>query len=293
MKKLFSLILTLALGCALLASCGTPASESLAQSSPANDTPASSASAQPVTDAVTGTLSLGGSTSVEKVVQAMMEAYMAENPGVTITYAPTGSGAGIQGATDGSLDIGLSSRELKDDEKTGLTATTIALDGIAVIVNTENTVTDLSMDELAAIFKGEITDWSEVGGMAGEIVVIGRDAASGTRDGFESIVGVEEECAYAEEQASTGAVSASVQANAGAIGYVSVSAVREDIKALTIDGIAATEETVKDGSYAIQRPFMFVINDSAQNEVAAAFIEWAVSDKTVELVANAGAVPVA
>lgn len=288
MKKLFSLVLTLALSCALLASCGTPASETSAQNTPANDAPT-----QPAADAVTGTLSLGGSTSVEKVVQAMMEAYMAETPGVTITYAPTGSGAGIQGAANGSLDIGLSSRELKDDEKNGLTATTFALDGIAVIVNTENAVTDLSMDELAAIFKGEITDWSEVGGTTGEIVVIGRDAASGTRDGFESIVGVEEECAYAEEQASTGAVSASVQANAGAIGYVSVSAVSEDIKALTIDGIAATEEAVKDGSYAIQRPFVFVTSDSAQSEVAAAFIKWAVSDKTVELVANAGAVAVA
>ncbi|MHB1154937.1 MAG: phosphate ABC transporter substrate-binding protein [Eubacteriales bacterium] len=246
-----------------------------------------------VADKLSGKLSLGGSTSVEKVIQSMMEAFMSEFNDVSMTYAPTGSSTGIQGATEGSLDIGLSSRGLKDEEKTVLDEIVFAIDGIAIIVNNENTITDLDLATLALIAKGEIKNWSEVGGGDMEIVMIGRDAASGTRDGFESIVGVKEACVYAEEQASTGAVIASVQSNTGAIGYVSLSSVDEKTKALTVEGIEPSEATVKDGSYKIQRPFVFAVKVDSDSSLADTFIKWAVSSATTEIVRNAGAVPVA
>ncbi|NCC06820.1 MAG: phosphate ABC transporter substrate-binding protein [Clostridia bacterium] len=288
MKKVSAIVLALTMCIAALTGCGA------ASSSASASTSTQTATLSQAAETLSGTLTLGGSTSVEKVVQAMMEAYMAENQGVTITYAPTGSSTGIQGATDGSLDIGLSSRGLKDDEKSaGLTETTFALDGIAVIVNPENTLADINLETLAKIFKGEITNWNEIGGTDSEIVVIGRDAASGTRDGFESIVGVKEECVYAEEQASTGAVTASVQSNAGAIGYISLASVNSNVKVLTVDGVEPTEATVKDGTYAIQRPFVFATKTGAESDLAKAFIDWAVSSKTTDIVANAGAVPVA
>lgn len=290
MKKVLAIILSMVLSLTLLAACG--GNESTSSSGSSSESQSSSSSDDQVA-ALSGTLTLGGSTSVEKVIQSMMEAYMAENPDVTITYAPTGSGAGIEGAGNGSLDIGLSSRALKDEEKSSLTETTFALDGIAIVVNNANTVEDLDMETLAKIYTGEITNWSEVGGPDSAIVVVGRDAASGTRDGFESIVGVKESCVYAEEQASTGAVLTSVQSNEGAIGYVSLASVSENVKTLTIDGVAPSEETVKDGSYQIQRPFVFVTPADGSNELVKAFIDWAVSSATTELVANAGAVPVA
>lgn len=288
MKKAIALLCALVVCLGALAGCGSAASTAVSAAA----TPVSSTTeAQDAAPA--GTLTLGGSTSVEKVIQAMMEAYMAEYPEVSITYAPTGSSTGIQGAADGSLDIGLSSRGLKEEEKSGLTETTFALDGIAVVVNTENTVEDMSMETLAKIYTGEITNWSEVGGSDAAIVVVGRDAASGTRDGFESIVGVKDACVYAEEQASTGAVLASVQSNAGAIGYVSLASVSSDVKVLPVDGVAPSEESVKDGSYTLQRPFVFVTKDGEESELAANFLTWAVSSATTELVSNAGAVPVA
>lgn len=286
MKKTIAVILALVLCTAMFAACGSTSSSTAAVAS-------SEASTSTTTAALSGKLALGGSTSVEKVVQAMMEAFMAENPDVSITYAPTGSSTGIQGAGDGTLDIGLSSRGLKDEEKATLTETMFALDGIAIIVNTENGVQGMDLETLAKIAKGEITNWKDVGGEDAEIVMIGRDAASGTRDGFESIVGVKEECVYAEEQASTGAVVASVQANKGAIGYVSLSSVSDAVKAITIDGVAPSEETVKDGTYKIQRPFVFATLTDGASELAKAFMSWAVSSATTELVANAGAVPVA
>ncbi len=239
-----------------------------------------------------GTIATGGSTSVEAVIQSMMEVYMEENPGVTITYAPTGSSTGVQGAADATLDIGLSSRGLKDEEKATLTETVFALDGIAIIVNGSNTVADLDMASLASIYKGEITNWSEVGGSDAEIVVIGRDSASGTRDGFESIVEVEDVCVYDEEQASGGGVKASVQSIEGAIGYVSISSVSDEVNVVSIDGVAPSEEAVKDGSYQIQRPFVFATLTGEENETVAAFMEWALSEATVELVRDAGAVPI-
>ncbi len=242
-------------------------------------------------DQAGGTISTGGSTSVEAVIQSMMEVYMEESSGVSITYAPTGSSTGVQGATEGTLDIGLSSRGLKDEEKAVLTETVFALDGIAIIVNSANTVADLDMATLASIYKGEITNWSEVGGSDSEIVVIGRDSASGTRDGFESIVDVEDMCAYDEEQASGGGVKASVQSIEGAIGYVSISSVSEEVNVVSIDGVAPSEEAVKDGSYQIQRPFVFATLTGEENETVAAFMEWALSEATTELIRDAGAVP--
>ncbi len=238
-------------------------------------------------------IATGGSTSVESVVQTFIEVYMEENEGVTITYSPTGSSTGVAGAEDGSLDIGLSSRGLKDEEKTNLTETVFALDSIAIIVNPANTVADLSLDTLAQIYKGEITNWSEVGGNDAEIVVIGRDSASGTRDGFESVVGVKDECAYDEEQASGGGVLASVQATEGAIGYTSLSAVSDNVNVLTIDGVTPTEDTVKDGTYKIQRPFVFATKTDGISEGAQKFMDWALSAEAAELVRSAGAIPVA
>ena len=293
MKKALTIILSMVMSLTLLAACGgnepTPSSSG-SSSEPESQ---SSSSSENQAAALSGTLTLGGSTSVENVIQSMMEAYMVENPDVTITYAPTGSGAGIEGAGNGSLDIGLSSRALKDEEKNSLTETTFALDGIAIVVNNANTVENLDMEILAKIYTGEITNWSEVGGPDSTIVVVGRDAASGTRDGFESIVEVKESCVYAEEQASTGAVLTSVQSNEGAIGYVSLASVSDNVKTLTVDGVALSEETVKDGSYQIQRPFGFITPTDGSNDLVKAFIDWAVSSATPELVANAGAVPVA
>lgn len=279
--------------------CGTSttSSSSTAESSTASSETSSAASGSSSAEsseegtALSGTISTGGSTSMEQVISALQEGFTEQNPDVTITYDPTGSGAGITGAMEGTLDIGLSSRALKDTE-TGVTGTTIALDGISIIVNSENTVTDLSLEDLAAIAKGEITNWSELGGADGEIVFIGREAGSGTRDGFESIVGVEDECVYSEELTATGAVIAKVQSNPNAIGYASLSAVDDSVKTVSIDSVLPSEETVQDGTYKIQRPFVFVTNDGKElSEAAQAFVEFAQSDAADELIVAAGAVP--
>ncbi len=280
MKKIISIILLSVVALTLFAGC---------QKEEVKPAPAPAPAPEPQKV----TLALGGSTSVEKVVQSMMEAYMAEHKHVTLTYAPTGSGTGIQGANEGTLDIGLSSRGLKDAEKANLQEIVFALDGIAVAVNKENKVKDLSLETLAKIYTGEVKNWKEVGGDDVKIVVVGRDAASGTRDGFESIVGVKEKCAYAEEQASTGAVLGSVQNNKGAIGYISLASANDTINVLTIDGVAASEAAVQDGSYKLQRPFVFAVKKDLTNEAVKAFVDWAVSPATSDMVRKAGAVPVA
>lgn len=243
--------------------------------------------------ALSGAIATGGSTSVEKVIGALSESFMELNPDVDITYDPTGSGAGITGAADGTLDLGLSSRALKDEESAqGLTATTFALDGIAIVVNAENPVSDLSLEQIKGLADGTITNWKDVGGNDAPVVLIGREAGSGTRDGFESIVGVEDVCKYEQELTSTGAVIAGVAANPNAFGYASLSSVDETIKAITVDGVAATEETVQDGTYKIQRPFIFVTKDGAeQSAQTAAFMEYATSAEVSDLIAQAGAVP--
>ena len=299
MKKLISAALAASFACVAFAGCGSSAASSSAapaSAAPAASAPAASAPAATAASAATdlsGKVTTGGSTSMEKVIGALQEAFMEQNSGVDVTYDPTGSGAGITGAQEGSLDIGLSSRALKDGE-TGVSATVIALDGIGIIVNNANTVEDLTTDQIAAIATGEVTNWKEVGGPDAEIVMIGREAGSGTRDGFESILKVSDQCKYAQELTATGAVIAAVQANENAIGYASLAALDDSVKALKVNGIDCTEETVKDGSYTVQRPFVFVTKDGAQQTPAVkAFIDFAASADAASLISNAGAVPVA
>lgn len=270
---------------AALTACGGSASSSA--STAAGSTASSTAAA------LSGNVAAGGSTSMKNVIAALTEGFAEVEPGVTVSYDPTGSGAGITGAADKTLDIGLSSRALKDDEKADVDGTTIALDGIAIIVNNASKVEDLTVDQLKQMFTGEITNWSEVGGDDGEIVLIGREAGSGTRDGFESIVDVKDSCKYAQELTATGAVISAVEANPLAIGYASLSAVGDTVKMVTVGGVECSEETVKDGSYEVQRPFVFVTNKSvALSEQAQAFFDFATSADAADLIRTAGAVPV-
>ena len=256
---------------AALSACGGAASSAAASGT-------ASSVASSVAAELSGNVATGGSTSMKNVIAALTEGFAEVQPGVTVSYDPTGSGAGITGATDQTLDIGLSSRALKDDEKNDVDGTVIALDGIAIIVNKESKVADLTVDQLKQMFTGEITNWSEVGGDDGEIVLVGREAGSGTRDGFESIVDVKDSCKYAQELTATGAVISAVEANPLAIGSASLSAVGD---------------TVKDGSYKIQRPFVFVTNKSVTlSEQAQAFFDFACSTDAADLIRTAGAVPV-
>ena len=276
---------------AALSACGGSASSATASSAAASSTAASSVAASAAGD-LSGNVATGGSTSMKNVIAALTEGFAEVQPGVTVSYDPTGSGAGITGATDKTLDIGLSSRALKADE-TGVTGTTIALDGIAIIVNKDSKVEDLTVDQLKQMFTGEITNWSEVGGDDGEIVLIGREAGSGTRDGFESIVDVKDSCKYAQELTATGAVISAVEANPLAVGYASLSAVGDTVAMVTVEGVECSEDTVKDGSYKIQRPFVFVTNKSvALSEQAQAFVDFATSKDAADLIRTAGAVPV-
>ena len=254
---------------------------------------ASSAAASTASGSLSGNVATGGSTSMKNVIAALTEGFAEVEPGVTVSYDPTGSGAGITGATDKTLDIGLSSRGLKDEEKNDVDGTVIALDGIAIIVNKASKVEDLTVDKLKQMFTGEITNWADVGGDDGEIVLIGREAGSGTRDGFESIVDVKDSCKYAQELTATGAVISAVEANPLAIGYASLSAVGDTVKMVTVGGVECSEETVKDGSYEVQRPFVFVTNKSVTlSEQAQAFFDFATSTDAADLIRTAGAVPV-
>ena len=274
---------------AALTACGGSASSAAASSTSA----AAGSTASSTAAALSGNVATGGSTSMKNVIAALTEGFAEVEPGVTVSYDPTGSGAGITGATDKTLDIGLSSRALKDDEKADVDGTTIALDGIAIIVNNASKVEDLTIDQLKQMFTGEITNWSEVGGDDGEIVLIGREAGSGTRDGFESIVDVKDSCKYAQELTATGAVISAVEANPLAIGYASLSAVGDTVKMVTVGGVECSEETVKDGSYEVQRPFVFVTNKSVTlSEQAQAFFDFATSADAADLIRTAGAVPV-
>ncbi|MCI2154591.1 MAG: phosphate ABC transporter substrate-binding protein [Solobacterium sp.] len=275
------------LAAVMLAGCGS-SSSSAAATSAAAETSAAAADAD-----LSGTVSTDGSTSMEKVIGALSEAFQEKYPNVTVTYNPTGSGSGITAVTEGNCDIGLASRNLKDEEKNGLTSTTVAIDGIAMIVNTANEVSDLSLDQIAKIYTGEITNWKDVGGADQEIVVIGREAGSGTRDGFESITGTSDKCQMDQELTSTGAVIQAVGANEAAIGYASLAAVDDTIKTLTVEGAAPSEETVLDGTYKIQRNFNMITNDSKELSPAAqAFLDFATSLEAASLIEAAGAVPV-
>ena len=274
---------------AALTACGGSASSAAASSTSA----AAGSTASSTAAALSGNVATGGSTSMKNVIAALTEGFAEVEPGVTVSYDRTGSVAGITGATDKTLDIGLSSRALKDDEKADVEGTTIALDGIAIIVNNASKVEDLTVDQLKQMFTGEITNWSEVGGDDGEIVLIGREAGSGTRDGFESIVDVKDSCKYAQELTATGAVISAVEANPLAIGYASLSAVGDTVKMVTVGGVECSEDTVKDGSYEVQRPFVFVTNKSVTlSEQAQAFFDFATSADAADLIRTAGAVPV-
>ena len=239
-----------------------------------------------------GTVSTDGSTSMEKVIGALGEAFQAANDGVTVTYNPTGSGSGITAVSEGRCDLGLSSRSLKDEEKSqGLQETVLAYDGIAIIVNPENPVTDLSLEQIAKIYTGEITNWKEVGGNDAEIVLIGREAGSGTRDGFESITGTEEACKYRQELTSTGDVITTVSQNPDAIGYASLAALKDTVKAVSVDGVTASEATVKDGTYKVQRPFVLVTKEGTElSDTAQKFFDYATSADAAEVISAAGAV---
>ena len=272
-KFILPLLATVALSAAVLAGCSGGAAE----------------------ETVEGTVTTDGSTSMEKVIGGLGEAFEEENPGVTFTYNPTGSGSGITAVTEGRCDIGLSSRDLKDEELAqGLTETVLAKDGIAIVVNPENKVDDLTVQQIADIFTGKITNWKEVGGDDAEIVLIGREAGSGTRDGFESITGTEEACQYRQELTSTGDVITTVAGNPAAIGYASLASVQDSVKAVTVGGVAPTEETIADGSYAVQRPFILVTKEGEQlSDAAQAFFDYATSEAANEIITSAGVVPAA
>ena len=282
MKKFFTLALTAVMALSLLTACGSKDNASDDNKGEEGGT----------TAALSGTVSTDGSTSMEKVINSLGESFMAANKDVKFTYNPTGSGSGIQAVTEGRCDIGLSSRALKDDEKaSGLVETVLAYDGIAIVVSPENPVSDLDVDTIAKIYTGEITNWKDVGGDDAEIVLIGREAGSGTRDGFESITGTKDACAYRQELTSTGDVINTVSKNPNAIGYASLSAVGESVKALTVGGVKATEATVKDGSYVVQRPFVLVTKEGTELSPAAqAFFDYAISPEVADIIANAGAV---
>jgi len=249
-------------------------------------------SSAPVPAKLTGTVSTDGSTSMEKVIGALGEAFEGQNDGVTFTYNPTGSGSGIQAVREGRCDIGLSSRNLKEEETaSGLTATVLAYDGIAVIVHPDNPVADLDVETIGKIYTGELTNWKDVGGGDAGIVLIGREAGSGTRDGFESITDTKDACKYRQELTSTGDVITAVSQNPDAIGYASLASVTDSVKTLTVGGVAPTEDTVKDGSYVIQRPFVLVTKaDTALSDAAQAFFDYVTSSDAAPLIAQAGAV---
>ncbi len=242
---------------------------------------------------LSGTVNTNGSTSMEKVMGSLIEAFASVQPNINVQYTGSGSGAGVTGAQEGTCDIGLASRDLKSDE-TGVKQITVAKDGIAIVVNPENPVADLTLDQIAKIFTGEITNWSEVGGNDAEIAAIGREAGSGTRDGFESITDTKDACVYQNELTSTGEVIANVASNPNAIGYASLSAVDDTVKAITVEGVAPSEATVLDGTYKIQRNFNFILNESTPlSDAAQAFVDFATSKEAADLITGAGAVPVA
>ena len=287
MKRIVSIALCLILALSL-AACGQTAAPAATTAPAATEAPATTAAAK-----LSGTVATDGSTSMEKVIGALGEAFMEANPDTTFTYNPTGSGSGIQAVQEGRCDIGLSSRALKDAEKeAGLTETVLAYDGIAMIVNPANPVEDLSLEQIADIYTGKITNWSEVGGNDSQIVLIGREAGSGTRGGFEEIVGVVDACQYRQELSSTGDVITTVAQNPDAIGYASLAAVKDTVKALKVAGVTPTEATVKDGTYTIQRPFVLATKTGEKlNDVAQAFFDYATSADAGEIITAAGAVP--
>ncbi len=289
MKKIICIVLAALMALAVFAGCGEQKDDSSSDSSSSSSSASSDAKSKSE-----GTVSTDGSTSMEKVIGALGEAFEEANKGISFTYNPTGSGSGIEAVTAGRCDIGLSSRALKDDEKSkGLKETTLALDGIAIIVNPQNSVSNLSLDDITKIYKGEVTNWKDVGGSDGEIVLIGREASSGTRDGFESITKTKDKCQYRQELTSTGDVITAVSQNPNAIGYASLASVKESVKAVSVDNVAPSEETVKDGSYVVQRPFVLVTKENEKlSDSAQKFFDYITSSDAASIISEAGAVPV-
>lgn len=283
MKKFLGIAVAACLMAACFAGCGTTDNKGDAN-----------ATNKPGNEAVSGTVSTDGSTSMEKVIKYLSESFSAENKNVKITYNPTGSGAGITAVSEGRCDIGLSSRDLKDEEKqSGLKGTVVALDGIAIVVNPENTVEDLTVEQIADLYTGKITNWKDIGGKDAPVVLIGREAASGTRDGFESITKTKDSCKYSQELSSTGDVIQTVASNPNAIGYASLASVKETVKALKVNSVAPSIATVQDGTYKIQRDFVFVTKEGKElSKAAQSFFDWVVSGKADSLIEKAGAVPV-
>ena len=284
MKKFIALLLAAVLTLAL-AACGS-------KNDTNTDANADNTNDDSTKTAITGTVATDGSTSMEKVIGALSESFMANNADATVTYNPTGSGSGITAVQEGTCDIGLSSRALKDEEKAaGLKETILAYDGIAIIVHPDNPVNDLTIEQIAQLYTGEITNWKDVGGNDAEVVLIGREAASGTRDGFESITGTKEKCQYRQELTSTGDVITAVSQNPDAIGYASLASIKDSVKALNVDGVTPGEDTVKDGSYKVQRPFVLVtVEGKALSPVAQAFFDYVTSPDAAAIIAKAGAV---
>ena len=300
MKKILSILTAIVLAAALTACSGNTneAKPETTDNSSTDNTvvtetekPAEEKTEKPVEG---GTVSTDGSTSMEKVIGFLSEAYTEKNGNVKVTYNPTGSGSGIQAVLEGRCDIGLSSRNLKDEEKENLNATVVAIDGIAIIVNPANTVEDLTIEQIAKIYTGEVTNWSEVGGSDSPIVPIGREAASGTRDGFESITGTKDSCKYSQELTSNGDVVQTVASNPNAIGYASLASVKDTVKAVSVEGVTPTTETIQDGTYKVKRNFIFVTKkDAPLSDVAQKFIDFATSPEADSLIESAGAVPTA
>ena len=291
-KRIMGIVLAAVMLAAVLSGCGSNTAAPAASTAP-SEAPEAVESTAPEAK-LSGSVSTDGSTSMQKVIGALGEAFTEANPDVNFTYNPTGSSSGITAVSEGRCDIGLSSRNLKDEEAAnGLKATVLALDGIAVIVNPENPIGELSLEQIAKIYTGEITNWSELGGNDAEIVVIGREAGSGTRDGFESITKTADACVYRQELTSTGDVITSVAQNPDAIGYASLASIGDTVKALVVEGVAPSEETVKDGSYLVQRPFVLVTREGEElSEAAQAFFDYITSADAASIIADAGAVAV-
>lgn len=260
----------------------------------ADTTDATTAGSEAAAD-LSGSIIMAGSTSMEKFANALAEEFMIKYPDVTVQAEFTGSSAGIEAVLSGQADIGNSSRNLKDDEKSeGAVENIVAIDGIAVVTDPSNTASDLTKDQLIQIYTGEVTNWSEVGGESMPIVVVGREAGSGTRGAFEEILGIEDACQYANELDSTGAVMAKVASTPGAIGYVSLDVLDDTVKALTLEGVEANEANIKDGSYFLSRPFVMATNGeiSAQNELVQALFDYVYSAEGQELVKSVGLITV-
>ena len=300
-KKLLAVLCATGLLTAALTGCGNSEAQTtstteqtettVAETQETEDTQATEETETEDTANLSGTISLAGSTSMEKLCEAMSESFMEKYPGITVTVEYTGSGAGLESLASGSVDIGNSSRHLKDEELSGgAVENVVAIDGIAVIEDKENTVTDIKAEDLAKIYTGEISNWSELGGKDEAIVVIGREAGSGTRDAFEELLEVADNCAYAQELDSTGAVLAKVASTPGAIGYVSLDVVDDSVIAISIDGTEPTEEKILEGNYLLSRPFVMATNGeiSAQNDLVKTWFDYMKSEDGKSVISQVG-----